>query len=306
MHPIYVMAFVTSFVAIALFGAFTWQLSKGQNRILLLVLGLSGLVMSPAAFYLVRLPAKTAFESRLLQSGWDLEKGSPTLDAIRLTYAPVTEEIAKLLPWAVLLLLGVSLRPTEKRIAPLSMTIGLSFAVGEIWLVAKLLADSPNTPMVAWYAYGGFFGERLMTCFSHALFALPTVWLSRLGLRFVPFGLLAGMTLHYLGNGPIVLMNREAFGIDKSTWMVIVQLWLTLFTVISVVAILSAHLGSEIVKRLWKARMICPECGAEYRQPILMGLNAGLWRYEPCGACKKWHWVSPDNLAPAKPEEANH
>ena len=44
--------------------------------------------------------------------------------------------------------------------------------------------------------------------------------------------------------------------------------------------------------------MICPGCGAIYRQPILLGLNFGMSRYERCGACRKWHWVSLSNLAP--------
>ena len=49
-------------------------------------------------------------------------------------------------------------------------------------------------------------------------------------------------------------------------------------------------------------RMICPGCGGTYRQSLLWGLNFGMSRYERCGHCHKWHWVTMKNLAPLKPK----
>ena len=44
-----------------------------------------------------------------------------------------------------------------------------------------------------------------------------------------------------------------------------------------------------------------PGCVAIYRQPLFYGLNFGMSRYERCGACGKWHWVTPKDLAAAGP-----
>jgi len=129
-------------------------------------------------------------------------------DVIQLSYAPLTEEPAKLLPWLLLSYFGMRLFPSRKLVVPLAMTIGLSFAIGEFWLVV--------------------------------------------------------------------------------------------IVVLSLVCLCRLHFGKSVLRRIWQARMICPECGAVYKQPIILGLNAGTWRYEPCGACRKWHWVSIKNLAPLK------
>ena len=145
--------------------------------------------------------------------------------------------------------------------------------------------------------------ERLMTCFSHTLFALPTIWLYRRSRSLAVFGLAIGMFLHYLGNAPIVLMHHQAFGLSTDGWSVIVQVWLLLFVVATFFASTVLHFGNEMLARIWQNKMICPECGAIYRQPKLLGLNMGTWRYEPCAACRKWHWVTIKNLAPLERTE---
>jgi hypothetical protein len=189
-------------------------------------------------------------------------------------------------------------------VAALAMAAGLGFAIGEIWLVAGFVAQA-NDPKVAelpWYAFGGFFSERLMTCICHALFALPTIALARRGWRWGLIGLALGMSLHFISNSPIALMHREVFGLSKQTWSVLIQVWLILFTIAGLLAIIAAAAGRKMLRRIWSNRMICPECGAIYRQPIFLGLNCGLSRYERCGACHKWHWVTLKNLAPLKGE----
>ena len=119
-----------------------------------------------------------------------------------------------------------------------------------------------------------------MTCFMHGLFALPVVWLSRKGIRYACVGLLTGMILHGLGNAPIILMHHEAFGISRTTWGILAQLWVILLVIIALASFTALHFGRRMLRRIWQARMICPGCSAVYRQPIFLGLNMGIWRYE--------------------------
>ena len=184
-HPIYVMAAVTSVVALAVYGSMLWQFCpRDDRRSWILAVLVSGLFMSPLAFYAVRRPLLIGtLEPILEQPEWDVGGWSIVRDAVRLTFAPLTEETAKLAPWLVLLAVGGPLLPTRRMIAPVALAAGLGFAVGEIWLVAGLIAQAtdPKLAGYAWYTFGGFFSERLMTCLAHALFALPAVILSRRG-----------------------------------------------------------------------------------------------------------------------------
>jgi hypothetical protein len=306
-HPIYIMAAVTTVLALAVFGTLLWQITPrdGRRSAVGLLLAL-GCVMSPAAYYLVRVPLLiTLLDPVLAGPGWDAPGWSQLRDAIRLAYAPITEEPVKLLPWVLLLEAGAPLWPARRMIAPVALSAGLGFAIGEIWLLAWLLAQG-NDPKLAglpWYAFGGFLSERLMTCGAHALFALCPVTLSRKGWKYGLLGLFLGMLLHGLTNAPILLLRREVFGWKPEVWSVLIQVFLTGVFIISLVALIAAAYGQRMVRRILANQMICPACGATYRQPIL-GMNFGLSRYEPCGACHRWNWVSLKNLAPLKPRRA--
>lgn len=305
-HPIFIMAAGTSVVALAAWGTVLRQICpRDQRRPRIGALVLIGLFMSPAAFFFLRYPLLIwPLEPLLKQPAWEVGNWSIVRDAVRLSFAPLTEEPTKLAPWLVLLATGWPLLPTRRMVAPLAMAVGLGFAVGEIWLVAGLIAHGPDPDQkltsLPWYAYGGFFSERLMTCVTHSLFALPTVALSRRGWKWAAIGLVLGMSLHWISNAPIVLMRRQVFGWTSDTWGLLVQLWLILFTVVGLLALIGASVGRNAMRKIWSARMICPECGANYRQPIFLGLNFGMSRYERCGVCHKWHWVTLKNLAPIK------
>jgi hypothetical protein len=303
-HPIYVMAAVTSAVALAVFGGMLWQLSPAdRRRRFVFGLLLLGLCMSPLAFFAVRKPLlMKPLESLLAQPAWQAGGRSILRDLIRLSFAPLTEEPAKLTPWLLLLAAGCPLLPTRPMVAPLALSLGLGFALGEIWLVASFVAQANNPKLAAlpWHAFGGFLSERLMTCVMHALFALPTIALARRGWKGAAAGLVLGMLLHGIGNAPIVLMHREAFGWKTETWQLLIQLWLVGLTLVGLLMLIGAAMGRTTFWKIWAKGMVCPECGRQYRRPILLGLNFGLRRYERCGACHKWHWVTLKNLAPLK------
>lgn len=228
LHPLYVMATVTTLVALAAVGTMVWQISpRDGRRTWVLALLVIGCFMSPLAFHGVRRPLIIRpLELILKGPEWDTRGRSIARDAIRLAYAPLTEEPAKLAPWFLLLAVRAPLWPAKRMIAPLALAAGLGFAAGEIWLVAGLIVQANDQfAGLHWYEFGGFFGERLMTCLSHTLFALPTIALSRRGWKCGLAGLALGMLLHGAGNAPIVLMHRETFGWKPVVWSVIVQLW---------------------------------------------------------------------------------
>jgi hypothetical protein len=301
-HPIYPMAALTSVVALGAFGALLRQICPDDaRRPWVFVLVICGLVMSPGAYFFVRRPLLIApLEPMLKQPDWDTGGWSLLRDGIRLSYAPLTEEPAKLAPWLVLLAAGVPLQPTRRMRAPLALAAGLGFAAGEIWLVASLIeqANDPKLAGLPWYSFGGFLTERLMTCLSHALFALPTFLLSRRGWKGGLVGLGIGMLLHLISNAPIGLMHRGAFGWKPAVWGAVIQSWVALISVAGLLTLIGLAAGRDALRRIWSRRMLCPGCGALYRQSLFFGLNFGTTRYERCGACRKWHWVTLKNLAP--------
>lgn len=185
-------------------------------------------------------------------------------------------------------------------LAPLALAAGLGFAGGEIWLVASLIekANDPKLAGLPWYSFGGFLTERLMTCLSHPLFALPAVVLSRRGWKGGAVGLCLGMLLHWISNAPILLMHRGAFGWKPEVWGTVLQAWVVLISIAGLLTLIGLAAGRDTFGKIWSRRMLCPGCGAIYRQSLFLGLNFGTVRYERCGACGKWHWVTLKNLAP--------
>ncbi len=298
MSSIWIAAGVTTVLSIAVMGGMIWQTAnKSDVRWLALMICL-GFVCSPAAYYVIRLPIKSRLDAKLQMPPRPGAVPAVWQDVVQLLYAPLTEEPVKLLPWLILLGCGVNLWPTRRRIVPLAMSLGLGFAVGEIWLVGYFIASTPKFADVPWYQFGGYIGERLMTVFSHSLFALPTIWFSRRGPLWAVVGMLIGMALHFAGNAPITLMHRNCFGWSTAVWTILCQCWLIVYVFISLLSFAYIHFGSRVLKQILRAHVICPECGATYRQPLLMAMNLGAWRYEPCAACGKWHLISIANLAP--------
>ena len=277
-------ALVTSLVAVAALGTLIWQLCAAADRRWLTALVVLNLPMSALTFYGVRLP----LDSVLTES---LGKASPFLIPCKLCYAPVTEELAKLIP--LLLTWPIFHRPLiNSNRVPVAMALGLGFAIGEIWLLARLVGNQPDIARLPFYQFGGFFSERLSTCITHSGFAVLSIWgLQRGGVRRT-IGVAAAMLFHFLGNLPIFLMNFDAGNLGKPAWMTLVSIWLLICLLVSVILLSVMHAGTRrIIHLVTSAKAKCPECGAVYRQPILGG-NFGVWRYEPCGACHKWHWIS--------------
>jgi RsiW-degrading membrane proteinase PrsW (M82 family) len=118
-------------------------------------------------------------------------------------YAPLTEEPAKLVP---LLIPAIRRDTSPANFARYALAIGLGFAIGEMWFVADRIARVPAYASLPWYQFGGYVGERLMTCVFHSALVVVALW--QLGRRFV-VGVAGAMALHWLGNFPILLLNWD-------------------------------------------------------------------------------------------------
>jgi hypothetical protein len=283
MPGIFIAALITSLLAAAIVGGMLWQTTMPHDRRLILLLVLLGLPLSPLTFYLVRKPLDRYLAAQL-------GKDSTLLIALRLSYAPLTEEPAKLLPLLLLSLPQFRGRMTNKAAVPIAMALGLGFAIGEIWLIAGFVSSDPKVGHLPFYLYGGFFTERLQTCLIHPGFTVVAVAALQRGWRWFPFGLLGSMLLHFVANFPIYLMQKNVWGLGRETWGTLVGLWVAAFAVGSLILLGLIYFGPAMAKKLFTARVPCPGCGQLYRQP-LFAVNMGMKRYERCPLCKKWHWI---------------
>jgi hypothetical protein len=202
----------------------------------------------------------------------------------------LTEELAKLWP----LLLPWFRRRLSKENAPrLGLAIGLGFGVGEVWLVASLLAPDPKFAGVPWYLFGtlnGYMTERFMVCIHHGAFTAAALRV----IRWTPGrGILYAMGLHFLGNLPLALAGWNFGGLGERAWAVIVPVWLVLFFFAMIALLIRFFKAAD--PEGWRGlhhyllgQAKCPGCGLVYLRPWF-AVNMGTRRYEQCPGCQKWH-----------------
>lgn len=275
MPGIYVAAILTTAIAVAVFGTLIRKLKLPANPRLLWLAALMVLPMQPLAFYFVRVPLDHWLT--LL-----LGRDSTTLHWLVTVYAPLTEEPAKLVP---LLVPAIRRDISRANFARYALTIGLGFAIGEMWFIAEVIARNPKFAGVPFYFFGGYLSERLVVCLFHSAFVAVTLWQFRK--RFA-LGIIGAMALHWLGNFPIFLMASNAFGLGQTFWGITLQVWIIAYLVGALALLSYFALGRVNPGRFLYGRRKCPECGAEYDAP-LFAVNLGTRRYERCPHCRHWH-----------------
>jgi len=282
MPGIYAAAAITTVIAIATWVVFLMQLATKSDRRWLMTLVALGTLCCPIAYFGVRLPVRPIVREVL---GAD----SVAMRAYRTIEAPLTEEPLKLAPLLLLLVPTFRRRLTRESVVPTAFALGLGFGIGEIWLVANLIAQVPRFAELPFYEFIGFVGERLVVC----------VWavlaLSR-GPLWLPLGLLAGMTLHFTANFPVFLAPSEFGGIKQDVfWPLLLTLWILLLAIVTLIALGLLHFGLREFKRLTNGKARCPSCNATYNRPGVLAFNLGLKRYDRCPSCKNWHWIDIRN-----------
>lgn len=290
MPAIYLAALLTTAVAAAGFGTLVHRLPLAAHERFLWLAAAVVLPMQPLVFYALRLPLDRWLAAQL--DPGVAHRWLTTLDSgaayrwLTTFYAPLTEEPAKLLP---LLIPAIARDVRRENAARYALAIGLGFAIGEMWFIAARVARMPAFSAMPFYQYGGYVGERLMTCVFHAAFVALPLWCGR---RRLVLGLAGAMALHWLGNFPLSLMAWNAGGLGREFWMIFVQCFLGLYF-LAAVALLSFFAFHRITPaRIFYGRRLCPGCGARYDAPVL-AINMGRSRYERCPQCRRWHWTQP-------------
>lgn len=266
------VAVLTTIIAVGVVGTVLTRITP-RPRAWLLVLIAVELPMCWLALYHVR-------------PGWEqLLKAALSANAYpwaRSLSAPVTEELAKAWPLVFIAVAGYL-----KKLPPVAigMALGAGFGLGEIWTVASLQATNPALAQVPWYDLGGFLFERMGVCFAHSAFTTTLVILAVRGKPLM--GILAAMALHWALNFPIFIVYRFVPAPYRST---ILLLWTVGYFFAMMTLLVWYHSGKLDLGRVIFGEATCPSCGVTYGRPLL-GINLGPRRYEPCGACHRWHWV---------------
>src|SRR5262245_9911392 len=202
--------------AVAL-GALILLLIKSSNWRAVALAFVIALPLQPLALYLVRLPIDRALKTVFGAPAW--------LVVLSLFYAPLTEEPAKWLAAAV---------PSVRRAImaepiTVALTVGLGFAIGEIWMIVREVLALPGVWSLPASNFVPFVIERLEVCFLHGAFVVPAFVCLARGRSFL-LGGVAGMALHFLLNFPIFLKNIDAFGLGEG-WVPALLLWVILMVI---------------------------------------------------------------------------
>lgn len=281
MPGIYLTAILTTAIALAIFVPLIHKLRLPANeRRLWLAAGLV-LPLQPLAFYFVRVPLDHWLVAQLGST-------SEIYHWLTTFYAPLTEEPAKLVP----LLIPVIYRDINaKNFVRYALAIGVGFAIGEMWFIAERVAQVPAIRALPFYRLDGYFVERLMVCVFHTAFVAVTLWRLR---RQMAWGIAGAMALHWLGNFPIFLMNRNAGGLSHTFWAVAWQCWVWAYFIAALALLFYFGFRRVTLTKAFYGRRHCPECSGDYHAPIF-ALNFGQSRYERCPHCRRWHWTKTRN-----------
>lgn len=198
---IYIMAAVTLVISLAFWGWLIYLFTGHQKRYFwLLVLGLplsaiANLILKRQAIVLMGQAFHVPPGLGLASPAWFLAFG--------VLVTPLVEEPIKVLP--------LLLRPAWKMVITrasalwVGFVLGISFGLGEALFLAYAIGQNPVYNSLPWYAYTGYFNERLLACFAHGvLTAIVVIGIEQRG-RYFFYAFLAALGLHLFLNAPIAL-----------------------------------------------------------------------------------------------------
>lgn len=223
MPSIYLAAIIATMLAVIIIGTIVLKILK-KNLFLLLPFSIFFLPMSYITFTFIRVPIVkfviNCFKIPQTVTAWPL-----WYVALVLLYAPVTEELIKLLP---LFLSWIRKKISFNNRIAIGLMIGLGFGIGELWLVASWFSRNVYIAGYHWYQLWGYILERLISCFSHGVFT--TVALKGLGNKFTKY-IIYAIGLHALSNLPIVMSRLGVIKLSTIVFQNISLLYLLLFLI---------------------------------------------------------------------------
>jgi uncharacterized membrane protein YhfC len=202
---IYIMAAITLIVSLTFWGALIYLFTGHQKRYFwLLLLGLP--LSAIANLILKRQTIIIVGQAFHVQPGLGL--AAPTwFLAFSILAAPLIEEPIKVLP----LLLKPAWKMVSSRASALWMgfVLGVSFGLGEAAFLAYAIAQNPAYNTLPWYAYTGYFSERLIACFAHGvLTAIVVIGMQQRGWSAL-YSFLAALGLHLFLNASTAMYQVQ-------------------------------------------------------------------------------------------------
>lgn len=222
MAGIYVAALIAAGIVLSAAVVLWLVFARPERRWLYALLLALELPMSWAAFHYFRVPLDGWLTGAVADRG--------TYALLTMFYAPLTEEPAKLWP---LLLPFVWRRLGRENAAGVALALGIGFGLGEIAFLAERVARVPAMAGLSAFAFNGFVFERVLVCIWHPAFAAVTVAAAARKPALIPLALLGSIALHFLGNFPIFLAARDAFGLGRAGWQEALLAWTLIYAVLS-------------------------------------------------------------------------
>lgn len=201
MPPIYIMAVITLAASGAMWGGLVYAFSGRDKRYLWLLL--LGLPLSALVNLLIKKPL-IVWAGEAANIAPNLGLATPLWFIIFLWLVPpITEEATKLTP----LLLPWARQRLHSRAGALwtGTALGVGFGLGEAMFLAYGIAQSTQYAAYPWYAFTGYFGERLIVCFCHGVMTSVVVAGLQQSKWRALMGYLAAIGLHALINVGAVL-----------------------------------------------------------------------------------------------------
>ncbi|HLO14049.1 MAG TPA: hypothetical protein VK206_04410 [Anaerolineales bacterium] len=202
---IYIAAAITLMISLAFWGWLIYMFTGHQKGYFwLMVLGLplsaiANLILKRQAIILVGQTFHVPPGLGLASPAWFLAFG--------VLVTPLAEEAIKVLP----LLVRSAWRMVTDRANALwvGFVLGVSFGLGEAGFLAYAIAQNPAYNSLPWYAYTGYFSERLMACFAHGvLTAIVVIGIYRGG-KYILSGYLVALSLHLFMNAPTAMYQFQ-------------------------------------------------------------------------------------------------
>jgi len=217
-------ALAVSLYATVIYGAYLAAKAPKAERPMLLLLFVSQLPMSMAAFVALRGPLDAAVRAVLSPEHW-------LYPWVTLLYAPLTEELAKLWP---LLLPVVAKGITRDNLGRAARALGVGFGVGEALWVAHLVLQDPRVRPLPWHLFVPFMRERFQVALIHALLVALTLHGVTAQPRRVGRWLAAAMGAHLALNAPVLLAAKGWLG-DRAEAQSLLTMWVSLWWVAALV-----------------------------------------------------------------------
>jgi uncharacterized membrane protein YhfC len=207
---IYIMAAVTLVVSVAFWGGLIYFFTGRQKRYFwLLSFGvplsaIANLILKRQAIVLVGQAFHVPPGLGLASPAWFLAFG--------VLITPLVEEPIKVLP--LLLRSAWEVVTSQTSALWVGFVLGISFGLGEALFLAYAIAKNPAYASLPWYAYTGYFNERLMTCFVHGVFTAIVVIGIKRGGRYILYGLVSAISLHLFLDAPVVMYQFKWISLE--------------------------------------------------------------------------------------------